>query len=514
MVRKLFLSGYDNQKWLTYLMSFFLLASCGGDKGLFPDPFGDNLSKRVEAYYTLTSEEPVKNKLGEPKVYIDFSNGMYQAYTNKPDNFDMLKEIASKLNNYSWFALANDSIKALNIKGNEVYSKVAKKELFATEIMAPIEGVVKEITSSANDAMLITDFEEYKKDRTEAFGDFAGKYFTEWLSKGNSIDFFITNYQEKPQNGKPVDKHLYFIVFNYGKEKNLLKNINTAISRGSFTYDTFSLSTDFYALTNNYGGVKKGGNFYDSGAKDEASKNVLAMNENEYINGIDQQRKAFEFYRFDLNWDYLYKTTLNTPGFTDFFSKLYIDAGNDDAFQLKRLDVKVYDVTDDFVFFAHAQEAVSHKPKMAKDPSGNLVIAPNINDAVSLACYDAQGKLLDEWNYKPKVKIPIKEVFTLNTALFDNGLKNNKKQIEIGTKYHANFNGSQISNPDGLLRVDIVIADCSPTFSKHSLFEWQSITVPSETNKSLARAIQNTLDNVNPKGSVIYSYFIKANPDK
>jgi hypothetical protein len=42
------------------------------------------------------------------------------------------------------------------------------------------------------------------------------------------------------------------------------------------------------------------------------------------------------------------------------------------------------------------------------------------------------------------------------------------------------------------------------------MFKWESTTVKGKTNESLAEAIRNTLDKVNPKGKVIYSYFIKA----
>ena len=97
----------------------------------------------------------------------------------------------------------------------------------------------------------------------------------------------------------------------------------------------------------------------------------------------------------------------------------------------------------------------------------------------------------------------------MNTELYNNGFKDHKNKIELGVKFHSNFKGI-LPNPNGLLRVDIVIADCNPNFDKLGLFKWESTTVAGKTNDALSEAIRNTLDRVNPKGKVIYSYFIKA----
>jgi hypothetical protein len=196
--------------------------------------------------------------------------------------------------------------------------------------------------------------------------------------------------------------------------------------------------------------------------------------------------------------------------FTDFFRKLYLDASKDDVFQLKGLDVKVYNVTDDFVLFAKSKEVINHKPKLAKDANNSVIISKDETDPIALACYDSKGNLLETFKYKPKDNPQINEVFILNNELYNNGFKENKNKIELGIKFNSNFNGTQIGNPNGLLRVDIVIENCNPNFDKLGLFQWESVTVKGKPNASLAEAIRNTLDKVNPKGKVIYSYFIKA----
>ena len=305
---------------------------------------------------------------------------------------------------------------------------------------------------------------------------------------------------------------LFRSVFNYGTTKKLLTDINYSLKDRGYKFETFSLSTDFYKLSNEYASDKKGGNYYDKTGVDIVS----SLDESQYVNGLKKSNKNFEFYAFQQPWADIFKnskslTEQGVPNpFTDFFRKLYIDASKDDVFQLKGLKIEVKDVTDDYTFFAKTQEAKLHKPKLAKDANGNSIFSAEETNPIALTCYDVKGNLLPEWIYKSKESILLKEVFTLNSELYDNGFKNNKNKIEIGTKYDPIFNVSQITNPNGLLRVDIVIADCNPNFDKLNLFKWESVTSKGKQNESLSEAIRNTLDKVNPKEKVIYSYFIKA----
>ena len=506
---------------LAILLLSLFLSSCGSKGG---DPFDQagfnawdqSLNMRVESYFDAQQPQAGNQQIGTPRVYIDFSNGLFQAYKGNPDNAAMLEKITQKLtgSDIKWFGLGKKgTIYPLDFPTTQLYNKVSDPKSYASEVMAPIEGAVKEITNGTGDALLVTDFEEYTVDGKEQFENFAKGYFIDWLSKGNSVDFFITNYKEKTKDKRTVDKHLYFIVFNYGTAKKLLTDINYSLKERGFKFETFSLSTDFYKLSNEYSAEKKGGNYYDK----EGHDIVGSLDENQYVNGLKKSNKNFEFYAFQQPWKDIYTNSksLMEPGvpvpFTDFFRKLFLDASKDDVFQLKGLEVNVYDVTDDFLFFAKSLEAKVHKPKLAKDANGNSIIAKDEANAIALSCYDEKGNLKDAWIYKqPKEKVALKEVFILNSELYNNGFKDTKKKIEIGTKYHANFNGSQITNPAGLIKVDVTIADCNPNFDKLSLFKWESSTVAGKTNEALSEAIRNTLDKVNPKGKVIYTYFIKA----
>ncbi len=496
-----------------------VLSSCTSEGGDAFDQSGFNaydskLNQRIEKYFDLKKTQKELITDSAPKVYIDFSNGLVQAYTSNIDNASMLEKITQKLTgaDIRWFGLGRGEIYLLDFPTTQIYNKVTNPKSYATEIMAPIEGAIKEITSANQDALLVTDFEEYTTDRKEQFENFEKGYFIEWLSKGNSIDFFITNYNEKTKDKRTVSKHLYFVVFNSGPTKKLLNEINFALKDRGFKFETFSLSTDFYKLSNEYGAANRGGNYYDKDGNDI----VGSLDTESYLNGLTKKDKPFEFYNFQQPWESILSNSqsLMEVGvlfpFTDFFRKLYIDLSKDDVFQLKGLEVQVYDVTEDFLFYVKTEEVKLHKPKLAKDASGNSIIAPDVTDIISLSCFDAKGNIIEEWKYKAKELLPLNEVFAFNKELYDNGFKHNKNKIELGVKYHSNFNGTQIINPNGLIRVDIVIEDCKPNFDKLGLFKWESTTVAGKQNESLSEAIRNTLDKVNPKGKVIYSYFIKA----
>ena len=121
---------------------------------------------------------------------------------------------------------------------------------------------------------MVTDFEEYTTDGKEQFENFAKDEFIKWLKMGNSITFYVANYQEKNAKTKrTVDKHLYFIVFNTAANK-LKADVEYAWKDRGYTYEQFELSTDIYSLENKYAAADKGGQYYDQ----EGNDIVFAVN--------------------------------------------------------------------------------------------------------------------------------------------------------------------------------------------------------------------------------------------
>jgi hypothetical protein len=92
-------------------------------------------------------------------------------------------------------------------------------------------------------------------------------------------------------------------------------------------------------------------------------------------------------------------------------------------------------------------------------------------------------------------------------------LKNDPKKIELRTIFHPNYKLKNIKSENALLRIDYVIEEASDNITNNSLqdFQWSSATIKGKPQTALSEAIRNTLQepSVNPKGKVIYSYYIK-----
>jgi hypothetical protein len=100
--------------------------------------------------------------------------------------------------------------------------------------------------------------------------------------------------------------------------------------------------------------------------------------------------------------------------------------------------------------------------------------------------------------------------------LFENNKKDNNKKVELAVSFDPKFSIDNIENPQGLIRVDIVINNSNPSTPSDELFKWQSTTKKGSPNVALFESIKNTLldDKVKPTNKVIYSYYIKTNNNK
>ena len=497
------------------VISLMFLLSCGNDSG--KDPFSkinfleDNLNARVGDYFDNTLGEKSNPVSGNPVVYVDFSDGLIQAYTNNPENSKIIQAITNKLvnPNIEWNALGFEKgkITKLEFSSNQLFNKVTDPKSYSG-IMAPIQTAIGEITKGNNDALLVTDFEEYTPDGIEQFENYPKQYFINWLSKGNSVTFFYTDYKEKNNKSKIVtDKHLFFTVFTHGKPNanSLITHIEDAVT-GRFTPKRFDLTNNPYLLTNEYGGKEL------TGLGMDLQKQVTST-----LNGLNVN-KPFEFINIGkFNWEYIDKT-INNPKYKDdvFLAKLFINTSNESSYKLSKIVVKAYDVTDDYLKYNKSNEAANHKPVVTKDKNGNTVFDEKASDAISKLCYDPKNsQLKPEWIYSYKNEItPIDEVFVLNQELFTNNKKDHADKVELQIKMHPNYKVANIKNPNGLIRVDMVIDDCSFNDSNTQLldFQWNSGTMKDKINNSLSEAIRNALQDpqVLPKGKVIYSFYIKT----
>ena len=504
---------------LNYITALLLIIvssiGCGSESG---DPFNaigfdaydSNLSSRVKDYHIATTSILTLATSSNPSLYIDFSDGIQKAFKEPVIN-KLISDCFNSLYgpNLTTFRLGDDKITQLSITNSTALGELISDSKNYKDKYAPIQKAVEEIANKANDALIITDFEEVQKGSGEILKTaYLKESFTTWIAKGNTIHFFVADYAE----GK-VNKHIYFTLFIVGSkdENNMLSKLNPYFA----SLPKFELSNQAFNLNNKYPSAKMGGNFYDSDAG-PGNENILDL-KGSYVNGLKNDI-PFEFCPFGLDWATIYNTHesyIKNGQFDHFFRNLFLNLSNEDSYIYEDFEVKVTDVTDDFLHFAKCTEALNHKPKIVKGTNGEDKFSDDEMDDIALYCYDSHGKIKSEWEYTNTKKNTneLPEVFLLNQELFKNTKKDSeKKAVELGILFDPKFKVENIANPDCLMRVDIILVSAKPNISNPLLENFKWINSEGETNLGLYQSIKTTLEepSVVPTNKVIYSYFIKT----
>jgi len=510
------------QRIILFLFSFCLLIGCNNNDSSTPwakfNPLNE-IDKNIESYYNASLGEAANLKSGNPAVYVDFSDGLIQAYSGNTENEQIVQAICNKLlsPDIEWYSLGLSKITKLDYNSNQLFNKVSDPAQYK-DIMAPIQEAIKKITASSNDALLITDFEEYTSDGKEQFENYPKTYFTDWIKKGNSITFFYTGYTETNKKSKSTAaKHLYYTVFTHGKANNnsFVSLIKDAL-KGRFNTRVFELNNNPYSVSNNYGGKENTG----------IANPTFAKWVNYNLNASNEKDLPYEVIGINKPWnDDLEKYVQNLIKKEDglFLNKLSLNAADQSSYKLGKVAVKVYDVSDDYEKFARCTEAKNHPPVLVRDSKKDLVWdEKSKKDPVTKECYVLNTTYLKPgWVYKPGSE-SLKEwpeVFDLDKEIFSGHLKNDPANIHLQTVIHQNYKQKNVKKENALLRIDYVIDEAAFNDSNPLLadFQWNSLTVKNKLNNSLSEAIRNTLQNpaINPKGKILYSYYIKfANTKK
>lgn len=421
-----------------------------------------NMPQQVKQYFDkdITS----KNASNNTSAYFDLSDGVVLAYKNS-GAASFLNATVQRLTSSSScqvFSLAEDKITPLQLKQTELYNKIMNPKSY-TQQMAPIEKTLDKIVKDGKSSLLVTDFEEFTPDRQVQHQSFATRYFVNWLKQGNDITFFVFDFI----GVRNIPYHLYFIVFD-NKGHQLLSQIKESIA-GVTGYEEFHLSTDAYTVSTHYPSAAKGGNYHDASTGEDLVTGIMEDGSDIAYTNYGQGARL-EYYPLGVSWEDALKNSQEasqagfTPKFTDLFRNLFFDFSNQDSYIIRKLDVRVTDVESDFQNFVDHQKATVQNTE-------------------------------------------IKDLLVLDQDLFNKTMaQSGGKKAEIGIKFSPNFKGSIIGgDPHDLLRIDVTIAESQPNLSTRldKLFSWGA-------NTNLRDAIRNTLQELNPKGTVIYTYFAKA----
>ena len=496
-------------KTVLITLAIFLIAAlqscnCGTEHVLFKDKLTAYLKKdlpkvcvssqKYAAYFDFTG---AMTACANPETEQTF-NGLCQKITGDASNFDIYK-------------LGNTHIAELTgeVRPAKIFSQL-KSAQNNLEFYAPIEDALKKIVAEGRSAVLVTDFEEFTKDGQIYRQAYATPYFKTWLACGGDITFYITDYNEGS-----IAKHLYYVVFDYN-EHNLLKLVENAMQGLPENYKRFTLATNSYPMGTCYLAAAKGGTYHDASGDDIISMSNEDGRDDAFFT-IDSLRA--ESYSFGATWQDIVTNAKdqtaengadgmngNDKPFTHLFRNLFIDLSHSDSYKLSTLDVKITDVNDDIEKYWAWYVASQNKPIIKKE-NGEIYLDFTGHEEGE-KYYDGNGNILSEYDYsKGGAKIEeIKDVLVFDDELFKTTYSKDPKKVELGIKFKPGFSGNilQLGNDDHVFRVDIIVRSASicNQDTLRELFGWTG-------NDCLFYSVKNALQDMNPEGRPIYSYFIR-----
>lgn len=474
-----------------------LLNSCGGDS--------DFSRSYLDKYVELETEITLKDHAMKPgmSVYVDFSDGMNAAYGAQLAQ-DALRKVINVFTGIDqkaqFFSLADSKITPLEYSQTQIYNEIMSAKNY-TKPMAPIEETLKTIVEKSQPALLITDFEEYNGGVIQQ-QNYAKDYFISWLKKGYYITFYKIDYKEK---GKP--KHLYFTVFD-SPTNTLAATVENALSPyiGNGMERFVLAGKDYsYDIATDYPSSTQGGSFHNSNGEDlvsavyedgkgEAYKAYSgnfrdpesAKNRSNFAKLNTLHGPFIQYYPLGDSYGNIISNISATQEegvepadqFSHLLSKVYVNFSVQDGFKINAVKAKVVDFSAAMTHFIAKQEEESAEEATLSIPS-DMPQSKEVLDMFEAGLLPAKDAQLKGEGW-----------------------------YEIVFDFDPRFKGeipASMQDAKDLLKADIVIADATPdTEGLSEFFAWPG-------NNSLEQSVLNTLNDpdVNPKGSVVLTYYLK-----
>lgn len=485
------------------IAAFISLGSCCSDKPT------DNYSEFIEEYHLSTVSVNITETSEAPAIYIDRSNGIIHAYNNK-ENKEMLMALVQKVNQKSeFYELLNDEIVKYQDDPFVIYNEVTDPN-FYDGIYAPILKTLESITDDKRDALLITDYEEYTTDRTEQFEAYADVSFIKWIKDGNRIDFFYLDSYEEINNSKTTQKRLYFTVFSYGNKYELLHSVEDAFKERSFKPEQYTLDLSSFSISNKY----------DAKDTPGVESKIITMDNGMINNYFRNEELDYEFFGLAPNKEKLseYFTKMLTSDDGKFLNNLFLDASNNNMYEIQTLELKVEDISKDYEQL--------YRSKVANDLIKDIKFTKNdLNETIWDSTKINQFSVIKEI-FISNTDIPkpaytfattsdsrtnlLNEAFSLNEKVYEAHLNNSPESVEIRTVIHSNYRLDNLGDDDGLYRVQIILKEVEENLDLED-FAWNSIIKGGGKNNCLLESIRNVIQDpkINPKNKVLYTYYFK-----
>jgi hypothetical protein len=501
-----------------FLFLSILTISCKKGKKSFVE-IKDVITGYHQKYFNQQIEPSTSENFA---IYLDYSGSIKTAFDDKPtENFYNLFINSLKISTVDFYEVASDQVVQIqNLDKSELYKKIKDASKF-NKINAPLDLALNQIIDKKKEAVLITDGELWMQSQpkdpfAERDDPWAREGFSRWLKDGNSIIFYVTDHIDAKK-----EKHLFYMFFipkNKMNDQNNIANqfkyyLDNSVEAKSLKYSSFTFNNQGYEITQEYATETSGG----------VNQNA-ELDQQTYIN--KGKTLGFEYQEYILTWDDLVKfirsaTDVNgnpLPGGEPLISKLFLHIDKLEFYSINELDIKVSDVKKDIDKLIFCQECQTSKPEFELNEKGEKTLDEENHPIVKIPgderCYNEFGELTADTVFKAGESLPeVKELFTFDQQAFMNNFKEQKRG-EIIIKIHPNFNGTQISSDDeNLHRIDVFLKDVTVKADNPNLnkFIWQGKQV--ESNRSIYNSILGALNEANPKGKVIYSFYIKTQPN-
>ncbi len=494
--------------FISFALFAFVFASCTKNTATYVSEH-EVIREYHDAYFEKEKPQSVSRNFS---IYLDYSSGMKVAFKDKmTDEFYALFINSLKISTVDFYELANNKVFQIkNLDKSELYKKIKDSKKF-NKINAPLDLAINQIVERNTESVFITDGELWQNEERD--DPWAREAFEKWLVKGNTITFYVTDHMDA---GK--QKHLFYMFFTPKKIAGNKESISyqfqyylkNSAEAQSFKYTSFVFSNSAYELIQEYASSTSGG------------VNINAeLDEENYIN--EGKNSGFEFHEYYLNWDGIVNFIRNATddngneiqGGEPLISKLFVETKALEFYTIKELGIRVYDVKNDVAKLIHCRECKENKPVFALDENGQKMLDEDNHPIVAEPgqddCYDEYGELTADTSFVRSGNLPqIKELYAIDHEAFLNNIKEQGRG-EVILKIHKNFKGAQLSaEEENLHRIDIYLKEVEENTSNPNLtkFIWDGKQV--RKNRSIYNSILGALNAANPKGKVIYTYYVKT----
>ncbi len=438
------------------VMTFLSLSSCCSS---VPTPTDTKYLADFHITNFLQQDELLaENKLS---LYVDYStcNALGQ-------NSRLFQEVSASLvtRTTNYFAIQGSDINEVDINANGGLYTLLRN---INEVnYAELAEAARQATEGDGEAVLLTDGEYYTPSIAKGHDNdpYLANALKNWILKGHDIHIIAEPYKE-PYNGQLYDKKRFYIMFTDDRmPNNIYDRVRQTVDLTKYP------EVDEFHISASHPQMKGNGN--NGSVQDE----VLQCKSKGF--------GTFEIQDWDgCDWGTIESELVNNVNedtgedlpVGKSFIQMGIDKNSFGCYQIKGLDIKVYDINSEYNDF---YDAKVNNEKIAK-LSSSLVEVENFMEVDP-------------------------EEFT----------KHSKINIRFNKDWFVPA-GNLRGKPYNYYKVDFAISEVEPIFTNHEdKFTFQSISKNGEMNESIASSIKQCIADAEViekmQGQVIYSIYIKS----